>query len=78
MLAVVSRNSRMDHGLSVFAGLAKCHGLLFQEVLRDQSRNPGPCPPRVAWATSVGKESCLLPSDSCLPVVSMTATNNEA
>ena len=46
MSGVVSRNSRrMAHGLSVFAGLAKCHGLLFQEVPRNQSTSPGPCPP---------------------------------
>lgn len=34
--------------------------------------------PGLPWATSVSKESCLLPSDSHSPVVSMVATNNQA
>ena len=81
-LGVVSRNSRrMANDSSGFVGLAQCHGLGALCSRRFSEANPeiqGLALPGLPWATSVSKESCLLPCDSYSPVVSIVATNNEA
>lgn len=71
----------MADDLSVFVSLTNI--LVGTTIVLGGSQRPnqeiqGPALPGLPQATSVSKESCLLSSDSQLPVVSMVATNNKA